>query len=196
MPPLDLRQYKKDLRKYYKEKRANLDKQKKDEMDRQITGNVLKLRLYKNTKKLFIYVSTDIEVNTREIISRAFIDGKLVAVPRCIPDTRQMNFHIIKSFEDLEPNIYSLLEPYENLPILEDFNSSIMIVPALSIDRRGYRLGYGKGYYDRYLAKYTGIKIGLCYSDDIRRQLLYGKYDKPVDIIVTEKGILRTKRQN
>ncbi|HHW46548.1 MAG TPA: 5-formyltetrahydrofolate cyclo-ligase [Clostridiales bacterium] len=193
MPPLDLRLYKNDLRKYYKEKRSKLDKQKKDDMDRQITQNVLKLRLYKNAKKLLIYVSTDIEVNTRDIISHAFKDGKVVAVPRCIPDTRQMNFHIIKSFDDLEPSNYSLYEPKETLPILEDFNSSIMIVPALSIDQRGYRLGYGKGYYDRYLVKYTGIKIGLCYSDDIRRQLLYGRYDKPVDLIVTEKGIRRPK---
>lgn len=194
MPPLDLRKYKNDLRKFYKDRRANLDKQKKAQMDRQITQNVLKLYQYKNARQILIYVSTDIEVDTHKIISQAFIDGKQVAVPRCIPKTRQMNFHVIKSFDDLEPSIYSLLEPYEDLPVVDDFNSTIMILPALSIDNRGYRLGYGKGYYDRYLVKYSGLKVGLCYSSDFRNQLLHGRYDKPVDILVTEKGIRRIHR--
>jgi 5-formyltetrahydrofolate cyclo-ligase len=73
---------------------------------------------------------------------------------------------------------------------------SVCIVPAFMFDRRGYRLGYGKGYYDRYLSKYEGSTIGICYGENLQNELFHGKYDRCVDLIVTDKEILTTKEDN
>jgi len=64
-----------------------------------------------------------------------------------------------------------------------------MILPALSLDYLGYRLGYGKGYYDRYLSRFVGPCAAICYSQHIRRHMYHGRFDRPVDVIVTEKWI-------
>jgi 5-formyltetrahydrofolate cyclo-ligase len=66
------------------------------------------------------------------------------------------------------------------------------IVPALCYDEYGYRLGYGKGYYDRFLSGYSGITVGICYAACVRGSLVYGRYDRPVELLVTERYIKRT----
>ncbi len=68
---------------------------------------------------------------------------------------------------------------------------SICIVPAFMFDKNGYRLGYGKGYYDRYLSRYEGTTIGICYSENLQTELFHGKYDRSVDLVVTDREIIR-----
>ena len=77
--------------------------------------------------------------------------------------------------------------------VIDDTKDSICIVPAFMFDKSGYRLGYGKGYYDRYLSKYKGSTIGICYSQNIKDELFHGKFDRTVDMIVTEKQIITIK---
>ena len=77
---------------------------------------------------------------------------------------------------------------------LEDYTGSLCIVPALMYDLKGYRLGYGGGYYDRFLAGYTGYTIGLTYRRNILRFLHYGRFDVPVDMVVTEDFFRLTSR--
>lgn len=189
MRPVDIRQYKTELRNSIKEERRNMDPRQKAELDAGVTRNVFRLYQYKAAKTILVYVSTAIEVDTFEIIKGALKDGKRVAVPRCIPDTRLMEFHYIESLEDLSPGAFGVLEPDESLPIVEDFTGCLMLLPALSIDYLGFRLGYGKGYYDRYMSRFTGACAGICYSEYIRRHMYHGRYDRPVDVIVTEKWI-------
>ncbi|HIZ83039.1 MAG TPA: 5-formyltetrahydrofolate cyclo-ligase [Firmicutes bacterium] len=191
MRPIDIRQYKNELRLKYKAGRRAMPPEEKARLDGLITEKVGRLYQYKNCRTLFIYVSTDIEVDTRAIIRRALAEGKRVAVPRCIPGTRRMEFHYIDSLEQLQPGAFSVLEPDESRPVARDFSSSLMIVPALSLDNRGYRLGYGKGYYDRYIAEFTGPTAGICYAADCRRHMYHGRFDRPVDVIVTDRGIRR-----
>lgn len=189
MRPIDIRQYKIELRSSIKEERRNMDPEEKQKLDSGVTRNVFRLYQYRSCKTVLVYVSTAIEVDTFEIIKGAWRDGKRVAVPRCIPDTRLMEFHYIESMDDLSPGAFGVLEPDENLPIVEDFMGCLMLLPALSIDYLGYRLGYGKGYYDRYMSRFTGACAGICYSDYIRRHMYHGRFDRPVDVIVTEKWI-------
>ena len=189
MRPVDIRQYKIELRNSIKEERRNMDSDEKQKLDNGITRNVFRLYQYRSAKTVLVYVSTAIEVDTFKIIEGAWRDGKRVAVPRCIPETRLMDFHYITSFDDLSPGMFGVLEPDEALPKVEDFTGCLMLLPALSIDYLGYRLGYGKGYYDRYMAKFTGACAGICYSDYIRRHMYHGRFDRPVDVIVTEKWI-------
>ncbi len=195
MHPLDIRKYKQSIRENSKQRRSTMDPELKKSLDRKIAKNVRQLREYPSAKTLLVYVSTPIEVDTKTIIENAWADGKKVAVPRCIPDTRNMEFHYISSFEELSPGSFSVLEPSEHLPIVTDFSDCLMIVPGMQFDMKGYRLGYGKGYYDRYMARFSGKSAGICYSDELKLYMHHGRYDRTVDMIVTDVKIKTCRKQ-
>ena len=190
---MDIREYKKELRTNCKKFRKSMNPDYKKKLDGKITENFLNSDLYKNCLSLFCYVSTDIEVNTKEIISRALSDGKIVAVPRCIKGTRFMDFIKITSFNDLEGGSYGVLEPREEFTekLLGDKNT-VCLIPALTYDKNGYRLGYGGGYYDRFLSEFKGISVGIIYSQNITQKLIHGKYDVPVSFIISQSAIKKT----
>ncbi len=189
MQPIDLRVYKKKLREEKRAARKALDPDYKAELDSGVAKNVRRLNEYKSVSTLLVYVSTDIEVSTRQIIENAWEDGKRVAVPRCVPNTREMEFFYIDSFDCLEKGSFSLLEPKLTLEKFENTADCLMLVPAFTLDRNGYRLGYGMGYYDRFIAKFSGKTAGICYSQDICSYMHHGRYDRTVEVIVTEKYI-------
>ena len=189
MRPIDIRGYKQDLRARAKERRRNMVSEEKQQLDRQIAENVCRLKEYRPAKTILIYMSTPIEIDTIGIIKKAWADGKRVAVPRCIPDTRNMEFHYIESLDQLSIGSFSVMEPNPDLPVVTDFSGCLMIVPGMHFDMKGYRIGYGKGYYDRYMVRFTGISAGLCYSAELKPFLYHGKYDRHVDIVVTDKRI-------
>ena len=196
MPGIDLRVYKGDLRTKRKEYRASLSPEIKAQMDSAIAKRIFSRAEYRSCKLIMIYASTKIEVDTFNIIERAWLDGKQVALPRCIDGTREMEFHIISSLADLSPRTFSVLEPNGSCPIVTDFTGALMIVPALSLDNSGFRLGYGGGYYDRYMSRFSGVSIGVCYNADFVHYIKHGRYDKPVDFVITDKFIRRTKHGN
>ena len=195
MRPLNIKEYKQSLRKSCREKRENLSADIKRGLDLKIAENVKRLKEYPVAKTLLIYMSTPIEVDTKNIILNAWADGKKVAVPRCIDGTRDMEFHYIKSFDDVTPGSFSVLEPNEESPIVTDFSGCLMIVPGMQFDMNGYRIGYGKGYYDRYMTRFTGVSVGICYSDELKPFMYHGKYDRAVNIVLTDLKIKTCKRQ-
>ncbi len=195
MHPIDIRKYKQDLRLKCREERRNMPSEKKQELDRKIAENVRRLKEYKPAKTLLIYMSTPIEVDTVEIIKNAWADGKQVAVPRCIDGTRDMEFHYITDFDCVSPGTFSVLEPSPDLPVVTDFSGCLMIVPGMRFDMKGYRIGYGKGYYDRYMVRFTGISAGICYSDELKPFMYHGRYDRAVNIVVTDKKIKTCDRR-
>lgn len=192
---MDIREYKKALRKEIKTFRRNIPIETKKEYDEKITETFLSSLAYKNANAVLCYVSTEIEVDTYAILKKAFADKKTVAVPRCIPNTHFMDFIIIKSFDDLEKGSYGVLEPKLNITekITND-KKSICVIPALLYDDFGYRLGYGGGYYDRFLADFKGKAVGIIYSENLKESLSHGKYDIPVSEIFTEKESFFTKK--
>ncbi len=184
----DIRPLKMQLREQYKTLRREMPPREKARCDRRIAERVASLWQYKRCRLLLTYVSTDIEVDTAAIIQRALADGKTVAVPRCVPGTRRMEFYRIDGMEELEKGSFGVLEPRPvRERLITDFRTGLCIVPALSYDWSGYRLGYGKGYYDRFLSRFGGDMIGICYSSCVRRVLPHGKYDRPVSLLVTER---------
>lgn len=191
--PNDIRLEKKELRETSKGIRSAFSAAQKAQFNEKITRRVQELWSFRDAPLLYAYVSSDIEVNTHSIIRTALAKGKTVAVPRCVPGTRQMEFYAIESLEELSAGAYGILEPTPD-PAKQvlDTETGLCIVPGLAFDMRGYRLGFGKGYYDRFLANYHGAVIGLCFDDCIVPRLPNGKYDKPIKLIVTEKRILRT----
>ena len=195
MPITDIRPIKTELRQKYRSLRQSMPPEIKEQKDEAIAAQVRRLWQYQRNSILLIYVSTSIEVDTFRIIRQAIADGKRVAVPRCIPDTRNMEFYYIRSTDELKPGMFGVLEPD---PIAENLYSEsdggLCIVPAFSYDWRGYRLGYGKGYYDRFLSHFEGNMVGICYSECVQRSLPHGRFDRPVELLVTESYLRRTVR--
>jgi len=191
-----IRNDKAELRKAYTDARKAMPAETKSELERKITQRFLKTLGYQYASGLLIYMSTAGEIDTAAIIRQAIADGKNVALPRCTEQRGVMRFHRVGSIaaDDMILNRFGLLEPNpETCPIADAAEYGLCVVPALAFDAEGYRLGYGGGYYDRFLAEYGGIAVGLAFSGNVVKALPRGRYDKNVDLIVTEKGIRRTK---
>lgn len=186
-----MRNIKNDLRKYYKNIRQKMDdKTYKDEC---IKNNLLKCELYDEASSVLVYVSSDIEVDTYDVISDLFLRKKTVAVPKCDPETCTMKFYVINSFDDLHKGAYGISEPNEGASEVRYDCESLCIVPGLSFDKDGFRLGFGKGYYDRFLDKFPGKTVGLCYDECISDGIVKEKYDKSVSCVITETCIYNIK---
>ena len=194
MPVKNLKQKKLQLRSKYKKIRQNMTKEKKQQLDTALYKNFVGNIEYKQAKTILAFVSKDIEVDTTEIIKKAFSDNKTVAVPLCNTEEKLMDYYIINSFDDLEKGSYGLLEPIKDrCEKVTDFSSSICMVPGLVYDQCGYRLGFGKGYYDGFLTDYHGVTVGVCYSRCIEQELPRGFYDKPIDLVITDRFTLDTR---
>lgn len=192
MPLINLRERKRGLRRKYKKIRATMPQGLKPELDGKLTSRFLQLEEYKSCDTLFAFVSSEIECDTSKIIARAFNDNKRVAVPKCLEESGEMDFYFIKSFSDLSPGKFGILEPLpEKCERVTDFSRGLCLVPGLSFDYQGYRLGFGKGYYDRFLQSFGGVTAGICYNKCIQNELPKGAYDRAVDILITEKFINR-----
>lgn len=189
----DIRQYKSNLRQKYRTLRDKIDPTQKLKLDNDILKRIVMLNQYASADTVLTYVSKGSEIDTKELIKKALSDGKRVAVPCCVPNTREMNFYYISSLEELSVKSFGVLEPeMDDQRIFKGSEKSICFIPAFCFDNNGYRLGYGMGYYDRFLINYEGVTVGLCYSDFIRGHFQHGKFDCPVEIIVTEKFIRHT----
>ena len=172
--------------------REVLSEQERSVLDDRITQKLLATSEYAEATTVLTYVSVSSEVSTRMIIESALRDGKTVAVPRCLPG-HCLEFVAIVSLEQLVAAPFNLLEPAKELPaVTEDQkNNSICIVPALLVDTKGYRLGYGAGFYDRFLSTYPGKKICLAYQQSLSRTTLpHTAFDVPIDMVITESGVL------
>lgn len=178
-----MQQLKKELRKELIQKRRELSPSKKADSDLDIFNKLIELSCFKSAKKLLSYVSTPIEVDTLRFIDYCLESGKEVAVPQCVGEN--MIFRLIKSRNQLKKGAYGIMEPDESFPAVTDFENSICIVPALCFNKSGQRLGYGKGFYDRFLEASGCYSIGICYEDFIR-DFPAETHDKAVDVIVTD----------
>lgn len=172
--------------------REALSEQERSVLDDRITQKLLATSEYVEATTVLTYVSVSSEVSTRMFIECALRDGKTVAVPRCLPG-HCLEFVAIASLEQLVAAPFNLLEPAKELPaVTEDQrNNSICIVPALLVDTKGYRLGYGAGFYDRFLSTYFGKKICLAYQQNLSRTMLpHTAFDVAVDLVITESDVL------
>lgn len=191
----DVRQYKKDLRARFRRVRDEMPPEKKAEKDAKILERLINLPEYKNCDTLLCYVSTPSEIDTRRLIEISLASGKNVAVPRCVDDSRDMDFYIITSLQELAPRTFGVLEPPDNADrMLRDFSKCLCILPGIVFDMNGYRLGYGGGYYDRFLSsKYSGETAGICYGECTLSSMRHGRYDVRCGVLVTD---LFVKRMN
>ena len=143
---------------------------------------------YKSSKNVMIYSGINSEVSTDLLIDKIFSDNKTAVFPKCKENFR-MSAIEVKSKNDLEKKAYGILEPISDKAFSKD-KIDLIIVPAIAYDTDRNRLGYGAGYYDRFLADFKGVKVGLCFRELlIFKKLPISKYDIKVDIIITDDGI-------
>ena len=172
--------------------REALSEQERSVLDDRITQKLLATSEYAEATTVLTYVSVSSEVSTRMFIECALRDGKTVAVPRCLPG-HCLEFVAIDSLEQLVAAPFNLLEPSRELPALteDQMSNAICIVPALLVDTKGYRLGYGAGFYDRFLSTYPGKKICLAYQQNLSQTTLpHTAFDVAVDMVITESDVL------
>lgn len=179
---------KKELRAKLKNKRKILHN---TEDDNEICESLVCSNMYIDADLVLFYAAAGDEINIDCCVYDAFALGKKVAFPRCTDDKGNMKFYYINSLDELESGFFGIREPCESAAQVTDFTGSICVVPAIAYDKSGYRLGYGKGYYDRFLQNYGFISVGLCYNELIIDELPADEHDIPVDYIITQYGVFR-----
>lgn len=160
-----------------------------------IFETVSALPLYRSASRVLFYISSPQEVDTRRLLKAALREGKEVFAPVSLPEG-EMVFYRLLCEEELRPGRFGILEP----PALprrmlrfgegEILSNTLCLVPGVAFDAFGYRLGYGKGYYDRFLSKAAVVSLGLCYQELVLPHLPVGKHDRPVTYCITEQGEL------
>lgn len=184
---------KSSLRSNYLTARRRIDPATKAALDARILERLAGFDLYADAGLVLAYVSYGNEVDTRAVIESALASGKRVAVPRVLPHKHKMDFYEIDGMGDLEEGFKGILEPRRGLssPLgTVDLLGSVCLVPGLVFDAEGHRIGYGGGYYDRFLQFYPGDKIALARSTQVSSNPLPTEScDVPVDFIVTDSGV-------
>lgn len=182
---------KKDLRKIILNKRNSIDNNTKEEMDRELFNKLINLDLYKEAKNIFIYLSFGSEIDTKPIIDRALEEGKEVYIPKVYKISKEMKAIRLNSFEDLEENSMGILEPKDDSNFIAKEDIDLIIVPGAVFDLEGNRIGYGGGYYDRFLSniKDKRNKIVLAYDLQIVDNIEAEEHDIKVDYIITNSRI-------
>lgn len=182
---------KRSLRRSYKALRAAQSPQVAAQSDAHIHHMLSELSWYREASCVLTYVGVGSEVATLPLIQEALDQGRIVAVPRCDTEHKQLDFIPIHTLEDLSLTELGLLEPREGTPLrFEELVGSVCLVPGLVFDGAGHRIGYGGGYYDRFLAHYPGMKIGLARSWQISsNELPHEAYDIALDYLVCETQI-------
>lgn len=175
---------KKEIRSYFSEIRKTI---KNDISDAIINSKVLALKKIINADTVLLYASFGSEVNTWELAGNLIYKNIQTAFPLC-GENGAMTFHIVKSLIQLHDGKYGISEPDISLPCPEITERTVCIVPALAFTANGGRLGYGGGYYDRFLSEYPEIyTIGLAYEQCVSETLPLEEHDVKVKSIITEE---------
>jgi 5-formyltetrahydrofolate cyclo-ligase len=158
----------------------------------QIEQRLYQTDIWMNSEVIAVTVSKHPEVNTWNIIKRAWEEGKKICVPKCKSSTREMDFRELYSFTALEKVYYDLYEPIPsstNSVSAEHIHA--VLVPGLAFTRKGYRLGFGGGYYDRFLTGYNGWTLSLAFEEQLLEDLPVESFDIPVANIITESDSIQ-----
>ena len=150
--------------------------------------NLLGMRAYLSAACISCYVSVKNEIDTLGLIAQALEAGKRVGAP-VAGARRQLVHRELCSLDALEPAAFGLLEPPESSHEIPPESFDLVVVPGLAFDRHGYRVGFGAGYYDRFLAETSAIRVGLCYAFQVVDSVPSEAHDQPVDFVATDREV-------
>lgn len=192
---MDKKEEKKQLRKALKQRLAALEREYCEGADKEIISIVCSLLEYQNASTVFCFAGTKREIDTRPILLDILKQGKRLGVPRCLSEGI-MEVYEIKSLNELKEGSYGILEPVESCPLIRPQDIDLSLLPCLAAGKDGSRLGWGGGYYDRYLEKASGVKAVLCRGRMLEEGIPKEAHDRDADLVVSEVGIFGKLGEN
>ncbi len=182
---------KNQLRRQILAQRKNLDPALARKWSAWVQMHFLGAQCYLLARKIALYASFDKEVDTRLVFERARKEGKELYFPR-ITSPGQMVFKRVEKYEEMIPNRWGILEPKDSAPQILLEGLDLIVVPGVAFDRRGYRLGFGGGYYDRILSRLDShtITVGFAYGFQIKERIPVDENDQRVKRLVCEAGFV------
>jgi len=188
---------KQQLRREFLAIRKGFSPAQRQSWDAAIQQAVIASDWFKQAEAILGYYPIGSEPDLRPVLREALRLGKTVALPRCAPDTGEMTFHRVDSLESLLPGAHGIPEPpAEAASCLLHLASCICLVPGIAFDLAGYRLGYGKGCYDRFLPHFVGHALGICYDALLCGALPHEPHDAAAESVMTEKGDSHEQQQH
>lgn len=178
---------KSELRKQVLQEMKALPREQKQFIDQALTERLLQHPFYQEAKIIATYLSFPHEFQTQELIEQALRDGKKVLIPKTYPKGR-MDF-VVYNPQQLVKTSFGLLEPQGNLEVMDASQIDLIHVPGLVFTTEGYRIGYGGGYYDRYLEQFSGHTLSAVYPCQIQG-FIPEKHDIPVQEVLIDEGNL------
>ena len=178
---------KQEMRAAVKAKRAAIPPEEKEKRDRAILQQIVASEEFSLASSLLIYAPHKDEINLLPLIRLARQKGIPIGFPRCDTQSTTLAFYALEPEEKLIRGAYGIPEPPPDAPLCPIDENTLCILPGLAFDPMGGRLGYGKGYYDRFLSRYDGFKVGVVYEGCFLTALPHGYYDVAVDLLITEK---------
>lgn len=191
MKYVSIKEQKAVLRKKYSSMRAAIPDEYHREASEKIAEYFFESSIYRDAEAVLMYLSINREVRTRALIERILSDGKRLALPVCF-DNGKMTFRYITSRDSLVKGKFSAPEPDDTCEEYRGGVPTVCIIPAIAFDKNGYRLGYGKGYYDRYLSRFNVVRVGFSFDELFVESLPHGRFDAACDAVITEKGVYFT----
>ena len=155
---------------------------------KEIQDNLRKIDYFRTAETIGAYYSIGSEVHTQDLLQSILNAGKQLALPKVVKN--DLIFKKISSFSDLEQGNFSVMEPKDKCEIVK--NLDVVIVPAIALSKNGYRLGYGFGYYDRYLHGKKSTTIALSYAKQVIKSFTHDDHDVKMNFIVTEDKVIKT----
>ncbi|MFQ3542772.1 5-formyltetrahydrofolate cyclo-ligase [Halobacillus rhizosphaerae] len=181
---------KKEWRKKAKDILTNLGEERL-EISKLILNRLFSSKIWKASSVIGVTISKGDEWPTLPIIQKAWDQGKTVVVPKCVPNKKELIFYKITDLSQLEVVYYGLKEPDPSKTVLVQKQAiELLLVPGLLFNEDGYRIGFGGGYYDRYLEKYVGETISLASEKQLQEQIPIESFDIPVQFICTEERMI------
>ena len=178
---------KSELRKQVLQEMKAIPREQKQSIDQALTERFLKHPFYQEAKIIATYLSFPHEFQTHELIEQALKDGKKVLIPKTYPKGR-MDF-VVYHPQQLVKTSFGLLEPQGELEVVDASQIDLIHVPGLAFTTEGYRIGYGGGYYDRYLKHFTGHTLSTVYPCQIR-DFIPEDHDIPVqEVLIDERNL-------
>ena len=179
---------KQQLRRNVRTLEAQLSDKYKAASDRAIAAHLLAMPEYQAARTVFCFVGTAREIDTRPILEAILASGKALCVPLCAAPG-VMELRQITDLDQLVPGAYGIPEPPAHAPVVDIDDVDFTVLPCLTCNHLGQRLGQGGGYYDRFLAHYRGGTVLLCREKLIREEIPLESHDYPVPWVLTERGL-------
>ncbi|MFN7065067.1 MAG: 5-formyltetrahydrofolate cyclo-ligase [Aquificaceae bacterium] len=179
---------KKELRRLYIDKREKLSKEERERLSESIVNSILNLEDIRKAKKLLLFCPLRGEPDITPLFSWVRDEGKRLLLPRV--EGKELKLIEVDSHEDLSPGAFCILEPTGNKEVSPE-EVDFALIPGVLFDREGYRIGFGRGYFDRLLCRLGGLKVGVCYDFQVVERLPRDSWDKPVDLVATEEKIYK-----